>query len=74
MVRFFANLGLRYKLSLYILALVGIEAIAIFWYFPREQNDQARRALSEKAESIASMLAYALAGPTKFDDAETAHS
>jgi methyl-accepting chemotaxis protein len=72
MSRFFANLGLRSKLGLYILALVLIEAMLIFSYFPREQNDQARQSLGDKAESLASMLAYALAGATKFEDRETA--
>lgn len=72
MHRFFADLPLRLKLSLYILGLVGFEAILIFAYFPQEQNAQARRALSDKAEGIASLLAYALAGPAKFGDKEGA--
>jgi methyl-accepting chemotaxis protein len=72
MPNFYTDLSVRTKLSLYILALVGIEAILIFSYFPHEQNNQARLALGDKAESLASMLAYALAGPAKFGDKETA--
>src|SRR5262245_3476733 len=72
MHRFFADLSLRLKLSLYILALVGFEAILIFAYFPQAQHAQARQALGDKAEGSASLLAYARAGPTKFGDKEGA--
>jgi methyl-accepting chemotaxis protein len=72
MLELFANLSLRTKLSLYIFALVGVEAVLIFSYFPHEQNRQARLALGDNAEVLASMLAYALAGPAKFGDQETA--
>ncbi len=66
MFTFFSNLGLRYKLGLYIGLLVFLVAVAILSVFPQLQNAQARQALSDKVESIATMLAYSLSGPTPY--------
>ena len=62
------RLPVRTKLAVAITLLIGLVALFIYIYFPRELERQATRALEDKAGSIAQMTAYSVSPALYFGD------
>jgi signal transduction histidine kinase/CheY-like chemotaxis protein len=64
-------LGIRAKLILVTILLIGLISLFIYLFFPARGEHQAQAALFAKGRSIAAMTAYNVAPALYFDDPET---
>jgi diguanylate cyclase (GGDEF)-like protein/PAS domain S-box-containing protein len=62
-LKMFSRLPIRTKLALVTTVLLALISIAIYAYFPRKLEKQAREAVSEHARTIADMSAFSVAAP-----------
>lgn len=69
--KYFANFSLRTKLILSSSFLVAAISIFIFIYFPSEFEKQATEAITDKANSIATMTAFSVSPALFFNDTRT---
>ena len=68
--RRFFSLPIRTKLSLAITVLIGLIAIFIYLYFPKQLQQELSRMASDKAMSIAQTTAFSVGPALFFDDRE----
>ncbi len=67
-VQFVRNWKLRTKLAVVFSFLLGVLAVLIYSYFPKQYENQAYNTIVTKAESIANMTAYSISPALYFED------
>lgn len=63
--------SIRTKLGIIIMLLIGGISLFVFVYFPARLKQQAGRAITTKARSIASMTAFSISPALLFEDSES---